>query len=99
MDHSPRHESSFQSLDLDYAGLGFICGLEVHHQILTNRKLFCHCPAGRYSTEVDAEMLRHMRPTLSELGEYDPCALMEFKRKKFDRIPAEQGFGLHLRDG
>jgi len=72
----------YNILDLDYAALGFRCGLEVHHQILTERKLFCHCPAGMYSDKVDAEVLRHMRPTLSELGEYDPCALMEFKTKK-----------------
>ncbi len=57
-------------------------GLEVHHQILTERKLFCRCPAGLYSTEHDTEILRHMRPTLSELGEYDGTALMEFKTKK-----------------
>ena len=66
----------------DYEALGFICGLEVHQQLLTERKLFCRCPAGRRSTRVDAEILRHMRPTLSELGEYDGCALMEFKTKK-----------------
>ncbi|MFQ5693228.1 MAG: hypothetical protein ACE5IM_09320 [Nitrospinota bacterium] len=40
------------------------------------------CPAGRYSSRVDAEILRHMRPTLSELGEYDGTALMEFKTRK-----------------
>jgi glutamyl-tRNA(Gln) amidotransferase subunit E len=72
----------YDILDLDYQGLGFRCGLEVHHQIQTDQKLFCHCPAGHYSKKVDAEVLRHMRPTLSELGEYDPCALMEFKTKK-----------------
>ncbi|MEQ9500702.1 MAG: Glu-tRNA(Gln) amidotransferase subunit GatE [Deltaproteobacteria bacterium] len=66
----------------DYARLGFICGLEVHQQLLTERKLFCRCPAGVRTREVDAEVLRHMRPTLSELGEYDGCALMEFKTKK-----------------
>ncbi|MCX6639960.1 MAG: Glu-tRNA(Gln) amidotransferase subunit GatE [bacterium] len=57
-------------------------GLEVHHQIYTKKKLFCRCPAGLYSTHHDAEVLRHMRPTLSELGEYDGTALMEFKTKK-----------------
>jgi glutamyl-tRNA(Gln) amidotransferase subunit E len=75
-------ENPYQILDLDYKALGFRCGLEVHQQILTGHKLFCHCPAGHYSEKVDAEVLRHMRPTLSELGEYDPCALMEFKTKK-----------------
>ncbi len=66
----------------DYATLGFLCGLEVHQQLLTERKLFCRCPAGRRTTRVDMEVLRHMRPTLSEMGQYDGCALMEFKTKK-----------------
>jgi len=44
--------------------------------------LFCRCPAGRYTSEYDAEVLRHMRPTLSELGEYDATALMEKKTRK-----------------
>ncbi len=66
----------------DYAHVGFMSGLEVHQQLLTKRKLFCRCPAGHYSTEYHAEILRHMRPTLSELGEYDGTALMEFKTKK-----------------
>jgi glutamyl-tRNA(Gln) amidotransferase subunit E len=66
----------------DYAVVGFKSGLEIHQQLLTEKKLFCRCPAGRYSTEYDAEILRHMRPTLSELGEYDGTALMEFKTKK-----------------
>jgi len=66
----------------DYARVGFKSGLEVHQQLLTKKKLFCRCPAGLYSDEYHAEILRHMRPTLSELGEYDGTALMEFKTKK-----------------
>ncbi|MCB1184151.1 Glu-tRNA(Gln) amidotransferase subunit GatE, partial [bacterium] len=67
----------------DYADLGFLCGLEVHQQLLTVRKLFCRCPAGQYNNnEHHAEILRHMRPTLSEMGEYDGTALMEFKTRK-----------------
>lgn len=66
----------------DYAALGFMCGLEVHQQLLTESKLFCRCPAGRRAGGYDAEVLRHMRPTLSELGEYDGTALMEYKTRK-----------------
>ncbi|MFA5512201.1 MAG: Glu-tRNA(Gln) amidotransferase subunit GatE [Candidatus Kapaibacterium sp.] len=66
----------------DYEKIGFKSGLEVHQQLLTEKKLFCHCPAGKYQTSYNAEILRHMRPTLSELGEYDGTALMEFKTKK-----------------
>ena len=68
--------------EADYAEIGFMSGLEIHQQLLTEKKLFCRCPAGRYSRVYDAEILRHMRPTLSELGEYDGTALMEFKTKK-----------------
>ncbi len=68
--------------EADYAEVGFRSGLEIHQQLLTAKKLFCRCPAGRYSDKYDAEILRHMRPTLSELGEYDGTALMEFKTKK-----------------
>jgi len=67
---------------IDYAEVGLIAGLEVHQQLLTERKMFCHCPAGLYTRAHDGSVLRHMRPTLSELGSYDGTALMEFKTKK-----------------
>jgi len=68
----------------DYDRIGFKSGLEVHQQLKTREKLFCRCPAGKYnrSDDYDAELIRHMRPTLSELGEYDGTALMEFKTRK-----------------
>lgn len=65
-----------------YEKLGLMCGIEMHRQLHTRHKLFCKCPVSPYSGEYHAEILRHMRPTLSELGEYDPTALMEFKTKK-----------------
>jgi len=67
-----------------YTNIGFMSGLEVHQQLLTKEKLFCHCPAGVFQkpTVYDAEVVRHMRPTLSELGEYDGTALMEFRTRK-----------------
>ncbi|MCJ7524570.1 MAG: Glu-tRNA(Gln) amidotransferase GatDE subunit E, partial [Candidatus Aminicenantes bacterium] len=67
--YTPRRETKPQT----YAKLGFKCGLEVHQQLKTEKKLFCNCPAGKYHEhqDYDAEIVRHMRPTLSELGEYD----------------------------
>ncbi|MBI5219737.1 MAG: Glu-tRNA(Gln) amidotransferase subunit GatE [Bacteroidia bacterium] len=68
----------------DYDRIGFMSGLEVHQQLLTKEKLFCRCPAGVYNPSdiFDSELIRHMRPTLSELGEYDGTALMEFRTRK-----------------
>ena len=65
-----------------YSELGLKCGLEIHQQLLTEKKLFCRCRAVLHRDEPSAVILRHMRPTLSELGEYDGTALMEFKTKK-----------------
>ena len=76
----PRKQATQQTYD----AIGFMSGLEVHQQLLTKQKLFCRCPAGIFQKpeEYDAELVRHMRPTLSELGEYDGTALMEFKTRK-----------------
>ncbi|KPK77481.1 MAG: hypothetical protein AMJ79_03005 [Phycisphaerae bacterium SM23_30] len=78
------YESFCQASPRTYSLLGFRCGLEIHQQLKTQKKLFCRCPAGLYQSkdEYDAEVIRHMRPTLSELGEYDGTALMEFKTRK-----------------
>jgi len=76
----PRNKTTSQN----YYEMGYKCGLEIHQQLKTEKKLFCRCPAGIYQNkdDYDAEIIRHMRPTLSEMGEYDGTALMEFKTKK-----------------
>jgi glutamyl-tRNA(Gln) amidotransferase subunit E len=76
----PLHESTIG----DWKRIGFMSGLEVHQQLNTRQKLFCRCPAGIYNRDedYDGELIRHMRPTLSEMGEYDGTALMEFKTRK-----------------
>ena len=73
-----------EATQTDYDRIGFMSGLEVHQQLKTDKKLFCHCPAGVFNAhdDFDAEVIRHMRPTLSELGEYDGTALMEFRTRK-----------------
>ncbi len=65
-----------------YRAMGLRCGLEVHQQLRTRHKLFCKCPNEAYTNHYDAEILRHMRPTLSEMGEYDRTALMEYRTRK-----------------
>lgn len=73
-----------EATQADYDRIGFMSGLEVHQQLKTKEKLFCNCPAGIYqkSNDYNAEVIRHMRPTLSELGGYDGTALMEYKTRK-----------------
>jgi len=82
-----KHSASTMSNELiddeqHFRKLGLKCGLEIHQQLLTEKKLFCRCKAVLHNDTPSAEILRHMRPTLSELGEYDGTALMEFKTKK-----------------
>ena len=65
-----------------YAKLGLMVGLELHQQLDTQRKLFCHCPTVIRDEEPDGTFIRRLRPTQSEMGEIDPAALFEFQKKK-----------------
>ena len=57
-------------------------GLELHQQLDTQRKLYCHCPTSVRDDEPDGKLIRRLRPTQSEMGEIDPAALFEFQKKK-----------------
>lgn len=74
---------SLEVSDADrYAKLGLMVGLELHQQLNTQRKLFCHCPTTIRDEEPDGTFIRRLRPTQSEMGEIDPAALFEFQKKK-----------------
>jgi glutamyl-tRNA(Gln) amidotransferase subunit E len=67
---------------LDYGALGLKVGLEIHVQLDTGRKLFCHCRPELKNTEPDFRIVRRLRPAMSELSAIDPAALWEFRKMK-----------------
>lgn len=67
---------------LDYEKLGLMVGLELHQQLDTRRKLFCHCPPVVRDDSPHGTFIRRLKPTQSEMGAIDPAALFEFQRQK-----------------
>ncbi len=65
-----------------YKKIRLMVGLELHQQLDTSRKLYCHCPTLIRDDEPHGKIIRRLRPTKSEMGEIDPAALFEFQRKK-----------------
>ena len=65
-----------------YGKLGLMVGLELHQQLNTSRKLYCHCPTVIRDDQPHGGFERRLRPTQSEMGAVDPAALFEFQRNK-----------------
>ena len=67
---------------MEYKELGLKVGLEIHQQLNTKRKLFCHCPTVLRIDDPLYTVERKLRPTPSEIGEVDIAALKEYMRGK-----------------
>ncbi|MDP3564993.1 MAG: Glu-tRNA(Gln) amidotransferase subunit GatE, partial [Methanoregula sp.] len=68
---------------MDYKMLGLVAGIEIHQQLDTKEKLFCHCPTLlREVDEHSGEFFRYLRATESEMGEIDRAAKEEMKRDR-----------------
>jgi glutamyl-tRNA(Gln) amidotransferase subunit E len=65
-----------------YKKLGLMVGLELHQQLNTSRKLYCHCPPVIRDEDPHGGFVRRLRPTQSEMGAVDPAALFEFQQHK-----------------
>jgi glutamyl-tRNA(Gln) amidotransferase subunit E len=70
---------------MDYKALGLTAGIEIHQQLDTKEKLFCHCPTTiRDNADHSGEFFRYLRATESEMGAIDRAAQEEMKRvRKF----------------
>jgi glutamyl-tRNA(Gln) amidotransferase subunit E len=63
-----------------YKELGLKVGLEIHQQLNTERKLFCHCNTELRTDDPEFEIKRRLRPSFSEKGKIDQAALAEVKK-------------------
>ena len=64
---------------MGYSVVEFMAGLECHQQLDT-KKLFCRCPAILREDSAHGTVKRFLRPSASELGEFDAAALEQFQR-------------------
>ena len=68
---------------MDYKALGLTAGIEIHQQLDTKEKLFCHCPTTiRDNADHSGEFFRYLRATESEMGAIDRAAQEEMKRAR-----------------
>lgn len=64
----------------EYGALNFKAGIEIHAQLTSTQKLFCHCPAVLTQAKPLDIVRRKFRPVIGEMGVYDPALLIEFKK-------------------
>ena len=67
---------------MDYKALGLKVGLEIHIQLNTRRKLFCHCPPVLRDDEPHFRLERRLHISLSELGAVDPAVVWEVRKRR-----------------
>ncbi len=75
---------------LDPHDLGLKVGFEIHQQLAARSKLFCSCMCVDVEN-YESEFVRRLRPTQSELGEYDPAALFEFRKGRLIKYLRSNG--------
>ncbi len=79
------------SLDIDNK-LNVKVGFEIHQQLNTSTKLFCDCN-GKGSEDVyDFDFIRVLRPTKSELGDFDRAALFEHAKMSSIKYYSKIGY-------
>ncbi len=66
---------------MDYEDLGFKCGVEIHQQLDTDKKLFCQCSTENVNEGADAKVKRSLRPVPGERGSVDDAAKFEYLKE------------------
>jgi glutamyl-tRNA(Gln) amidotransferase subunit E len=72
-------ESLMEKRETVFSKRAISVGLEIHQQLQTKTKLFCHCPV-LDASKVSGEFQRTLRAATSELGTVDEAARFESKR-------------------
>ncbi|MHA2000211.1 MAG: Glu-tRNA(Gln) amidotransferase subunit GatE [Promethearchaeota archaeon] len=67
--------------EINYEEIGLKCGIEIHQQLKTKRKLFCRCVAELTTRDPDFIVKRNFRPVLGEMGVFDEAMLLEFEKR------------------
>jgi len=67
-------------INLDFDTLNVKVGFEIHQQLNTLSKLFCNCKCMEANGCYDYNFIRILRPTKSELGNFDKAALFEYSK-------------------
>ncbi len=57
-------------------------GLEIHQQLDTKTKLFCHCPTTMHNEAPRFAFSRYLFPVTGEMGRQDPAAHYEFQKRQ-----------------
>jgi glutamyl-tRNA(Gln) amidotransferase subunit E len=77
-------------MEYDFNSLKVKVGFEIHQQLNTTSKLFCNCSCNDANGNYDYNFIRILRPTKSELGNFDKAALFEYAKmntiKYYSRI-------------
>lgn len=67
-------------------------GFEIHQQLNTLTKLFCGCIGKGSDDEYDFDFIRVLRPTKSELGDFDRAALFEHAKMSSIKYYSKIGY-------
>jgi len=62
---------------MDCEKIGLKCGIEIHQQLETERKLFCRCKSRFSEAKPQMELVRRLRVVAGEMGDIDAAALGE----------------------